>query len=261
MADSADDQAPELARLRDRVAALEEAVRARDDFIAIAAHELRNPMQAILGTAELALDTAHKAAGCPPRLIRLLSRMHDLVENYIVRATRLLEITRIKANNLQLDPSRIDLSDLVRKSCGSYRPLARRSGTTLELLIDNGIVGELDRLAVEQILDNLLSNAIKFGAGKPVTVRLQANGREVYLKVRDQGIGMSSEQQQRIFGRFEQVVTEHRGGGFGVGLWVTARLISAMGGRMSVVSKPGEGSSFIMTLPLGPSDRMEHRND
>jgi two-component system, OmpR family, sensor kinase len=103
---------------------------------------------------------------------------------------------------------------------------------------------------VEQVVDNLVSNAVKFGAGKPVTVRLRSDGRAACLEVRDSGIGMSVDQQERIFGRFEQIVARHDGSGFGLGLWIASRLVAAMDGRITVSSRPGEGSSFAVMLPL-----------
>ena len=108
---------------------------------------------------------------------------------------------------------------------------------------------------MEQVVENLLSNALKFGAGRPVSLRLRSDGRWARLDVRDRGVGMSDDQQAHIFGRFEQVVARHRGGGFGVGLWVSNRLVGAMGGRITVSSRLGEGSTFAVTLPLTPPER------
>src|SRR5689334_6877369 len=139
----------ELIELRQRVVALEAAVRARDDFIAIAAHELRNPMQPILGTAELALVAARKAGSkCPPRITQLLESMQSLVGNYVARATRLLDVTRIGAGNLRLEPSPVDLSALVEAVIQKYRIPAGRARSKLEPEIEQGIVGVCDRLAV-----------------------------------------------------------------------------------------------------------------
>ena len=109
---------------------------------------------------------------------------------------------------------------------------------------------------MEQIIDNLVSNALKFGAGKPVTVRLRSNEHAASLEVQDGGIGMSFDQQDRIFGRFEQIVAHHHGGGFGLGLWIANRLVGAMDGRITVSSRPGEGSTFTVMLPLVPADRV-----
>ena len=148
------DQAREIAALRDRVARLEAAVRARDDFIAIAAHELRNPMQPILGVAELSLAVARKEANHSRKLIQLLGRMQGLIEEFTARASRLLEVTRIEANNLQLEPSRTDMSGLVSLACEKYKPVARRTGSALKCSIASNVIGELDRFAVEHIVDN-----------------------------------------------------------------------------------------------------------
>jgi signal transduction histidine kinase len=241
----------ELARLHRQVDELRQAVRARDDFITIAAHELRNPMTPILGTAELALAAARRAEGsCPPRVTALLERLHDIVEEYVRRATRLLDVSRIEAGNLKLEPSNVDLSALVRSVAQKYDITAHRRRSSIELDVEGGTVGYWDRLAVEQIVDNLLSNALKFGSGNPISLRLRSDGHLAWLDVQDRGIGMPPEQQERIFGRFEQVMSQHRGGGFGIGLWVAYRLATAMHGAIAVSSRVGAGSTFTVTLPI-----------
>jgi len=109
-----EDEVSELAQLRQLVEDLRQAVRARDDFIAIAAHELRNPMTPIVGVAELALISARKAEGrCPTRVIFLLERLQRLVQDYVGRATKLLDVSRLEAGNFQLEPSATNLSHLV----------------------------------------------------------------------------------------------------------------------------------------------------
>src|SRR4051812_43038881 len=136
----------ELAELRQRLAALEAAVRARDDFIAIAAHELRNPMQPILSTAELALMAARKAAStCPPRVVQMLERMQYLVENYIARATRLLDVTRMETGNLRLEPAAVDLSALVSAVVEKYRMPADRLGSVLTSSIEPDVTSFCDQ--------------------------------------------------------------------------------------------------------------------
>ena len=185
--------------------------------------------------------------------------MQLLVQDYIRRATKLLDVSRIEAGNLRLEPSAVDLSALVRLVARRYDVTAARGSSRLELDVDDGIAGILDRLAVEQVIENLLSNALKFGISKPITLRLRAaEGQSARLDVQDQGIGMSAGEQARIFGRFEQVVTEHRGSGFGVGLWVANRLAVAMEGRIAVSSRVGEGSTFTVTLPLTGPDGPTH---
>ena len=252
---AAADAAAELAALRQQVAELRQAVRARDDFIAIAAHELRNPITPIAGLAELALAAARKAEDtCPPLVTTLLDRMQMAVQEFVKRATRLLDVSRIEAGNLRLELSVVDLSALVLGVVQKYEVAAKRAGSPLDLDIEHGVAGLWDRLAVEQVVENLLSNALKFGSGKPVTVWLRSDQRFAQLEVRDLGIGMLPDQQAGIFGRFEQVVTQHRGSGFGVGLWIANRLVRAMDGRIAVSSRVGEGSIFTLTLPLSLSE-------
>ena len=245
------DAAAELADLRQEVTRLRQAVRARDDFIAIAAHELRNPMTPILGVAELALAAAQASEGrCPPRVTILLERMQLLARDFIKRSTRLLDVSRIETGNLQLERTATDVSSVVCLVAQNYADTAVRGGGSLALDVQDGITGMLDRLAVEQVVENLLSNALKFGMGKPVAVQLRSDGHWATLHVRDLGIGMAPDQQARIFARFEQVVTQHKGSGFGIGLWVANRLVAAMDGRITVSSVVDEGSTFTVTLPL-----------
>lgn len=250
-----DDEASELASLRQQVDDLRQSLRARDDFIAIAAHELRNPMTPIVGVAELALIAAQNAEGtCPPRVMALLERLQHLVQDYMKRATRLLDVSRLEAGKPQLELAATDLSSLVLSVTQRYEAEAAHQRCVLVPDIEGGIVGVCDPLAVEQIVDNLLSNALKFGAGKPVAIRLRSQGSSACLEVQDRGIGMSVEQQKRIFGRFEQIVANHSSGGFGLGLWIADRLVQAMGGRIKVSSCPGEGSKFHLTLALKSVD-------
>lgn len=231
-------------------------MRARDDFIAIAAHELRNPMTPIMSVAELALLAAQKAeGGCPPRVLEMLERLQHLVQDYMKRATRLLDISRMEAGNLQLQSSHADLSTLVHSVAERYEAEAAHQHCTLERDIEDAISVGCDPLAMEQVIENLLSNALKFGAGRPVSLRLRADKSSVWVEVQDHGIGMSADQQERIFGRFEQVVASHSGGGFGLGLWIANNLITAMNGRLNVTSRPGEGSTFQARLRLSPPNK------
>ncbi|MBV1796314.1 sensor histidine kinase KdpD [Siccirubricoccus sp. G192] len=125
-------------------------------------------------------------------------------------------------------------------------------GPPLETDLQEGVVGTWDPLALEQVAENLLSNALKFGAGKPVAVTLRAEGQAAELAVRDRGIGISEADRARIFQRFERAVARREHGGFGIGLWLANQLVLAMGGTIGIESTPGEGSAFLVRLPLGP---------
>jgi signal transduction histidine kinase len=203
---------------------------------------------------------AQKAEGaCPPRVLALLERLQGLVQEYMKRATILLDMSRMEAGKLQLQSTAVDLSFLVHSMAERYEAVAAHQHCPLERDIEDAISVEGDTLAIEQIVENLLSNALKFGAGKPVSLRLRAEESTARVEVQDRGIGMSADQQVRIFGRFEQVVANHSGSGFGLGLWIANGLITAMDGRLNVVSRPGEGSTFEARLRLSPANnRQDH---
>ena len=122
--------------------------------------------------------------------------------------------------------------------------------------MQGGVSGCWDRLALEQVTENLISNAIKYGAGKPIAISLSSDDGIARLSVRDEGAGISLDDQARIFGRFERAVRQRPHGGFGIGLWVAQQLVSALHGEIAISSQPGAGSDFIVALPLqqGMSD-------
>jgi two-component system OmpR family sensor kinase len=248
---SADGREDSEADLHTRIEHLETAVQARDAFIALVAHELRNPMTPIRGQVEL-LQTLARNEGASSRLVERLARLQLAVESYIRRATTLLETTRLAAGHLRLYPAQLNLSALVHELVEAYRPAATRAGCVLRASIEEDVSGFWDRVALEQITENLLSNALKYGAGAPVEVSLATEHASARLVVRDHGPGIAEEHQQRIFAPFEQVALgSERRAGFGIGLWVVRQLIEAMNGSIEVTSVGGEGSAFTVHLPRG----------
>jgi two-component system OmpR family sensor kinase len=235
------------------VAELTQAVHARDAFIAIAAHELRNPMTPMLGYVEHILSVGRRPESkCSAAIIVALERLASQMAEYIKRATTLLDVSRITAGKLCAELSVVDLSAMILQAVHRHRAGAERSGCRLEQSIAGEVTGVLDELAVEQIADNLLSNAVKYGAGEPIEVSLVCDDNKARLTVRDHGIGISKQDQARIFDAFERAVSRRAEGGFGIGLWVVRHLVDAMHGELHVASRPAEGSTFTVILPLLP---------
>ncbi|HXS21698.1 MAG TPA: HAMP domain-containing sensor histidine kinase [Steroidobacteraceae bacterium] len=227
---------------------LREAVRARDEFLAIAAHELRSPMHALMLQVASAVALARRSGD--EELMHRLERMRVVLDRYVKRATLLLDVSRINAHNMDLHFEELDLAEVLRESVETYAVEAAFHLVDIHLAVPNSLRGRWDRLSVEQIVGNIISNAIKYGDGKPVQVSLAREGEWVRLEVEDHGIGISTEDQARIFGRFEQVVTGQHRTGFGVGLWLARALIEAHRGSISVHSTPGQGTVFTVRLPL-----------
>ncbi len=235
---------------------LREAVRARDEFVAIAAHELRNPMTPVLMQIGGLLAAARDPRRCRPELLAPRLELLELaVREFVRRSTALLDVSRIAAGNVRIELAEVDLTGVVRGVADRAKVAARMARSPVETSLQDGVVGSWDRLALEEVADNLLSNAIKFGAGKPVTVALTADERTARLAVRDRGIGISEADRARIFGRFERAVTRREHGGFGIGLWLANQLVTAMGGAITVEGAPGEGTTFTVTLPQGGSEQ------
>ena len=224
----------------------QQAVRARDEFLSVASHELRTPLTSLM----LQVDNVERAAQRPdPKLgdklevlKRQTSRMARLVEN-------LLDVTRFSAGRFALELESVDLGEVVSEVVPRFRLDAERTGSEIVVQSDGLCRGQWDRLRIEQIVTNLLSNAIKFGSGKPIEVRMERRADVVLLSVRDQGIGISTEDQLRLFQRFERAVPQKSVGGFGLGLWIVRQLAVAMGGTVEVKSEPGRGAKFTLLLP------------
>jgi two-component system OmpR family sensor kinase len=235
---------------------LREAVRARDEFVAIAAHELRNPMTPILMQVSGLAAAARDPRRCRPELLApRLEALEHAVREFVRRSTALLDVSRIAAGNVRIDATEVDLSGMIRGVVDGAVVAARMARSPLEADLQEGVVGTWDRLALEQVAENLLSNAIKFGAGKPVGIALTSDGRTARLAVRDRGIGISEADRARIFGRFERAVTQREHGGFGIGLWLANQLVHAMGGTIALEGAPGEGTTFTVTLPHGGAEQ------
>ena len=207
-------------------------------------------MTPILGYVQHILSVGRRPeSGYPEVIIVALERLAGLIAEYAKRATMLLDISRITAGKLRAELSVVDLSGMIRQAV-DRRAGAERSGCRLEASIEGEISGLFDELAVEQIADNLLSSAIKYCAGEAIEVSLVRHGTAARLTVRDHGIGISEEDQARIFDAFERAVTRREQGGFGPGLWVVRQLVDAMHSEVHVTSGLAEGSTFTVTLPL-----------
>ena len=232
-----------------RIAELEEAVRLRDEFLSAVAHELRNPLTPIVLLVDM---LRNQARGLPEAggLMAGLDRLDRAISAYLRRTTALLNLSRLSSGKFHVEISAVDLSAVIREVVENFAFSAKRARSPLISSVEDGIVGNLDRLGVEEIADNLLSNALKYGAGKPVEVTLARDGDRACLRIRDHGIGIAPEDQARIFTHFERAVGRSQHGGFGIGLWIVGRLVEAMNGTISVESRSGEGATFTVTLPL-----------
>lgn len=235
----------------------EQALHERDEFISIAAHELRTPITSLqlkLQTLERALSgrgdewPAGKLATRVAGALRQVIRLGELVE-------RLLDVTHLSEHTLELGVAELDVGELVRHAAEEFGEQARASGSELHVTIESSATAVWDRQRMTQALANLISNAIKYGAGQPVEVRVFLEGERCVIEVEDRGIGVSEKDAERIFARFERAVSARHYGGLGLGLFITREIVEAHQGTVSLRPAQPQGAVFRLEVPLRPDFR------
>ena len=223
----------------------QEALRARDEFLSVAAHEIRGPLTSM----QLSLQALRRAKVRPESMPKLLDTAEREGRRLAQFVDQLLDLGRIREGRIAFHFETVSLGELVRDVATRLDPDLIRSGSSLSLLTDQNVVGKWDRFRLEQVVQNLLSNAIKFGLGKPIQVTVGRRGGRAFLAVRDSGIGIAPDAIPRLFRPFERAVSERHYGGLGLGLHIARTIVDAMGGSLNVESEPGAGSTFTVELP------------
>jgi signal transduction histidine kinase len=229
---------------------LGDAVAARDAFIAVAGHELRNPMGAIVVSVSHLLAVVRRGKDpLPDWLLPRVEQLERLTRTFVRRATTLLDVSRITSGQLRPEQQHVDLSAVVREVMDGFASEVARAKCDVAVSIADDVSGWWDPTGIEQVVYNVVSNAIKYGAGKPIAVSLTADGAIATLRVEDRGIGIADADRDRIFRPFERAVTQRTHSGFGLGLWITQQIVAAHGGRITVESRDGGGTVFTVNLP------------
>lgn len=232
-------------------AALEESILNREEFIGLAAHELKTPLTTLKLHLQNVLSRLDQARAMNPAQLKLSLAA---AERQIWRLTQLVE-TILDARTLSgptvpVQPSRCDLAEVVRSVCHRLAPSFEANGTHLVLQLEQPLEGVWDSTLVERLLGQLLSNALKFGQRRPVVVSLAREHGEAVLGVQDFGVGVDPADQARIFERFERAVSSRHHGGLGLGLWVAREIAHKLGGEIELHSERGLGATFQIRLPL-----------
>jgi signal transduction histidine kinase len=237
----------------------QEALKARDEFLSMASHDLRSPLTSLRLQLRAVRKHMQPASDEPRSTEKLISRLESMerqTDRMLHMMDALLDITQMTAGRLELRRQKLDLVELVRGAVSTLEEELSQSGVQVRVHAEGPVQGSWDLLRLEQVVDNLLSNAVKYGKGQPVDLTVSTDGTTAKLVVRDQGVGVAPEDQERLFERFERVKLDRGATGYGVGLWIVRRVVEAHGGSISVESRLDEGSSFIVQLPShGPPER------
>ncbi len=252
--------APELlARVRTHLelqharARLREMNDEKNEFMGIVAHDLKNPLGAIQGYAEIILEETEapqgEVADCAGRIRETARRMTDMVQ-------QLLDANRIERGEMQLNMAPTELTPLVRSVVENYLPRAAAKQQTIHFE-DTGAPATVpaDPQVMMQVMENLISNAVKYSpAGKNIRVRISAEPGSVRCAIEDEGPGLSIEDQKKLFGKFARLSAKPTGGehSTGLGLSIVKRMVEAMNGTVWCESEPGRGATFMVQFPAAP---------
>lgn len=232
---------------------LQQAVRMRDDFMSIVAHEVRTPLNGLiletqLRKMHLARDNA--AAFTLDKMHAMVDRDERQIKSLIRLIEDMLDVSRIRTGKLSIRTSMFDLSALVRGLLQNFAQQIDAAEASVSLEAEHPVIGNWDEFRIEQVISNLLTNALRYGAKSPISVKVYSESGEARVEVRDSGIGISEENQQRIFQQFERVSARHAVAGLGLGLFISEQIVTAHGGTITVESRIGEGALFRVCLPL-----------
>lgn len=221
-------------------------IRAREEFLAVASHEIRGPIASI----RLAVEALRQGLAPSPKLIDVIDREERRLARLV---DELLDLGRVQAGQLEFVIEQVDLVAIAREAAARLEPELARSGSTLTIRGDPEVIGHWDRLRLDQVVSNLVSNAIKFGLGKPIELVIRAHEGRAILTITDHGIGIRADMQATIFDPFERAVPARHYGGLGLGLYIVRTIVTGLRGTINVRSVDGEGATFVVELPLEPA--------
>jgi two-component system, LuxR family, sensor kinase FixL len=242
----------QLAQEHEARVAAEETLRLRDEFLSVAAHELRSPMTVLLGVAQTAMRRLEReGALSPPAVRRTLETMTHQTIRLSRLVSNLLDVSRIQNGRLVLDRQETNLSQLLQRVIDVLYVDTAKHPITVQMPPEP-VMAAVDPLRIEQVLVNLLDNAVKYGLdGGAIDVRLTRDVDEtVRISVRDRGIGIPTAHRERIFERFFQAHASGHQSGLGLGLYISKQIVELHGGTIAVEFPDDGGTQFVVTLPL-----------
>lgn len=249
----------ELTRARDEA---ERASKFKDRFLSTMSHELRTPLNAVLGFSDLLADK--RCGDLNERQQRYVGHITTGGRHLLKLISDILDLSKIEAGRMELSCEDLSVANTIGEVISAMRPLAEKKAQTLSSNADRGLSVHADATRFKQVLMNLVGNAIKFTPeGGSIEIEAQQAGREIKVKVRDNGPGIPPEEQKRIFDAFYRLRKSGEGvEGTGLGLAITESLVKLQGGSLGLESEPGRGSCFHFSLPAvttAPERRIEPR--
>jgi len=246
-------------RLRQEIAERRRAEEIRDEFLSVAAHELKTPLTSLRGFAQLLLLQADKGEAPEPERLRQALTAIDEQSGKLARLVgQLLDISRLEAGRLVLERRITDVASLVEDVVAAAVAASRATTNRHSFKVSGAhpVVAFVDPFRLEQVLTNLVDNAVKYSPkGGPIEIDVSKRKAEVRIAVKDCGIGVPAEHRERIFDRFYQAHAEHRLGGMGLGLYISRQIVDLHGGRLEARYPKGGGTEVMVSVPVGGDER------
>jgi PAS domain S-box-containing protein len=226
----------------------QEALKGRDQFLSIAAHEIRGPLTSIHLAVQGLLRGSLSRAGARTAL-EVIEREDRRLSGFV---DDLLDLGRISTGQLHFDLEEVDLGTVVRDAVSRLTGTLAPTGP-VTITTGGNLVGQWDRARLDQVVTNLVSNAIKYGEGKPIEITASETDGHVVLRVSDHGMGIEPSMRSKIFDAFQRASGAQRYGGLGLGLHIAKTIVNGFGGTIAVDSGPRVGSTFTVDLPVSRS--------
>ncbi|MDD4975169.1 MAG: HAMP domain-containing sensor histidine kinase [Bacteriovorax sp.] len=225
----------------------------RDEFLSIASHELRTPMTTLKLQSQILKKKISKSDDLNAHRVKMELIMNQIIEQ-VTSLNRLVEdmldIARLRSGNFKIEVAEINLADLIHESVINLAEQVTLAGyPPLIIEITGNLKGRWDKMRIGQVITNILMNAIRYGKQKTIIIKAEELSVSVKNSIIDQGIGISEEDIERIFEKFERATSSNQSNGLGLGLFISKQIINAHKGKIWVESKLNEGSIFCFEIP------------
>jgi signal transduction histidine kinase len=237
---------------------LKKALDRKNEFICVASHELKTPISALKLQVQMArrkMDLEGITSLSPEKLDKLIFNIDKDVNRLSRLVEDMLEAAKFSQQKFPLRPQYFHLNQFLKDLLERMAPGFENFYEVVSPLLETAIVVKWDRLRIEQVIVNLFTNAFRYGGGKPLAFESYHDSQFAYLRLKDQGPGISLENQKRIFNLFERGERAHSRNGLGLGLYICQEIVKRHGGEIALESSPGQGSTFTVKLPLTALDQ------
>lgn len=229
--------------------ALTNAIRARDEFLSIASHELKTPLTSIKLQTQLISKNLHNGNYDVERMNRMLNQTDQSVNRITRLVDDMLDISRFSMGKMTLQKEFFQMEEMVKDVIERLQQMLDEAGCSITFKVLQPASGNWDKFRIEQVVTNLLTNATRYSPGQPIVVTLSAENNLAVISFKDSGRGIDPADHERIFQRFERADSAHETRAMGLGLYIVKQILQMHGGDIKVKSEIGKGSEFIVTLP------------